>query len=117
MVHVIIFSGSTDGVKLQWVCIYIPGVKWSVGVEESPRKQSERTAGGHGVTSPTTATPPSYPPDDVMITSNITIKGNSPLTCEGPVSRNRCLVPEMVARSNMSRAFLATELQGLLHFL
>ena len=36
-------------------------------------------------------------------------------TCDGPVSRKRRFTPEMVARSNISRAFLATELLGLVH--
>ena len=36
-------------------------------------------------------------------------------TCDGPVSRKRRFMPEMVARSNISRAFLATELLGLVH--
>ena len=44
-------------------------------------------------------------------------EGEGGVTCEGPVSRNRRFMPEMVARSNISSAFLATELLGLLHFL
>lgn len=38
------------------------------------------------------------------------------LTFDGPVRRNRRFIPDMVARSNISKAFLETELDGLLHF-